>query len=68
MALPTFPTVPFSRAGTPLAVNQFVTITGTVTNLNGAVDQTTNITVQLTSTGNTVSVKPLDIASNTETL
>jgi hypothetical protein len=68
MSVPTFPTVPFSRAGTPLAVGQFVTITGTVTSLNGATDQTTNITVSLTSTSNTVSVKPLDIASNTETL
>jgi hypothetical protein len=62
-----FPTVPFSRDGKPLAVNQTVSITGVITSLNGAVDDTTPLTVQLQYSGNTISVESLDIAAVTQT-
>jgi hypothetical protein len=55
--------VPFSRAGKPLAVNQLVTLTGTITNLNSAVDQTTQVSVQLQYSGSTVNVNPLDVSA-----
>jgi hypothetical protein len=60
---------PNSRAGKPLNVGDACTIVGTILTVAQTTPETQAVvTVQLASSGNTVSVQAFDIAASTQTL
>ena len=59
---------PNSRAGKPLNVNDQVTVVGFITAIAAGTSNTTNITVQLAGSGNSVTVQAQDCGASTQTL
>jgi len=59
---------PNSRAGKPLNVNDQVTVVGFITAIAAGTAVTTNITVQLAGSGNSVTVQAQDCGASSQTL
>ena len=59
---------PNTRAGKPINVGDAITVVGTVTAVAAGTSNSTNITIQLAGSGNSITAQAQDCAASTQTL